>query len=243
MRSAQILEDPLAAQATHRVLSDRLRRILFRRSAAGDGREPVDVPGREGNDTTLAVLECDQPRQKAVHGPSLRLHARRPEFHREHGDHVGHFGKMIECGGLEQITPDRFDATFVEPRLAFRIGESSDSHNTSVAEAQGVKGAAGHPGQSRAHLAGHSEDDQVAFEASESVNDSLGRRAEQTVELLDIGDHLGNVGRVVDRHFASDGPGCSTLLRSRAGPQPAEIFHDSGTTDHPGQIARLAQSP
>ena len=107
--AAEMIEDTLAAQAAHRVLADRNGRVGLFRSTPCYGHEAIDIAGREGNDAAAPELEGDECRQQAVYGPCLRLHAGRPEFHREHRDDVGQLGKLLERIGLEQIATDRLD--------------------------------------------------------------------------------------------------------------------------------------
>ena len=56
--------------------------------------------------------------------------------------------------------------------------------------ADGVGGAAGHPGEGRPHLAGDAQDDQVAFEAGHRLQDPFGRRAEPIFQVVDVPDRV-----------------------------------------------------
>src|SRR6516162_1819275 len=73
---AEVLENPLATDTTHRVLTRGIQRIFLPRSAAGNGRESINISGRENRDSAVLVSVRNESWQERIRRPSQPLLAR-----------------------------------------------------------------------------------------------------------------------------------------------------------------------
>mgnify|MGYP003693605437 CR=1 FL=1 len=121
--SLSLLEHGVRARGSSSLsIADGSRTIFLARAGRGQWRcEPVDVPGREHDDSTAAISRADRARGKMrVHGPRERFVAVvDPELPAGHEDHVRRDQAAARARGfVEQIAADRLDPARLQSSAA-----------------------------------------------------------------------------------------------------------------------------
>src|SRR6185369_4348969 len=175
----------------------------FARARDADGRQAVDVSGREGDDPRRPIALGDERRHVRVHGPGERRRAARAELVAGGEDHVRRVGQRGDGGAVEQVAGDRFDAVLAEPVAHRAVAEAGDADDAALR-----RRALGQARQRRPHLAGDAEDEEVAVDRRQVVDEGARRPGEEFVERLDRREAFRQGRRVEKVHvsFAFGGP-------------------------------------
>jgi hypothetical protein len=91
------------------------------------------------------------------------------------------FWQRLDRGFVKQIATERFDAAGLQPRSHAGVAESGNADDAAVGQ-----GGLGEAGERRPHLAGDTEDHDVAIDFLQIVDQRLARPAQQLVERCNV---------------------------------------------------------
>ena len=120
-----MLEDALAAQATHRILAHRRGGIGLPRAATGRRDKAIDVARREGHDSAAGELAADEGGQMRIHRPGERLLTGRPKLHPGQVKHVGGVRQTLQRLLIQQVAANGFYAMPLQLGLEARPWKSA----------------------------------------------------------------------------------------------------------------------
>ena len=185
MLARKILEHALASDAGLRIFAGRVGGHVFAGTAAVHGHEGIDASGRERDDPGASETLRNQSGDVRIHRPGQRQVALGAEFAPGHEHDVGNFGQRLDGIFIEQVAIDGLDATRLQPVLHASVAKARHADDPPVGQ-----GGLGKARQRRPHLAGNTQNHDVAIHLAEIVDQRLARAAEQFVESGDIGNRL-----------------------------------------------------
>ena len=166
----------------------------------------------------------DQGRDVRIHRPGQRQIALGAELASGHEHDIWSLRQRLDGGFVEQVAIDGLDAAPLQPVLDGGIAEAGDADHAAIRH-----GGLGKARQRRPHLAGNTQNHDVAVDLAEIVDQRLARAAQQVVERGDIGNRCGQ-GVAGQQHVSSlvTAAGCRGRrtsapgrARARTAPRPA----------------------
>ena len=151
-----------------------------------DFDEWIDVAGRKGDDPRLRENLGHMCRHQDVHcpgevvGPAL---AKLPPGHEHDVADARQFG---DCGAVEQVATQGLDAPRFELVLHIGLAEAGDADHA-LAGSRPL----GEPGERRPHLAADAEDEDVAIDRSEIVDQRLRRPGHKIFQRVYVRECIG----------------------------------------------------
>ena len=150
----------------------------------------------------------DQGRDVRIHRPGQRQIALGAELASGHEHDIRNLRQRLDGGFVEQVAVDGLDAARLQPVLYGGIAESGDADHAALRH-----GGLGKARQRRPHLAGDTQNHDVAVDLAEIVDQRLARAAQQVVESGDIGNRL-RQAFARQQHVSSPSSYCSRMSRT-----------------------------
>jgi len=182
---AEVLKHPFTAEARLGIFPDRAHGSRLIRSGPVGRAERIDVAGRQCDDPRAAEPHRNPGRQIGVHGPGQGLVAGRAELAGGQVDDIRHLRQRRQGFLIEQIGGNRLDAVGFEPVANGRIGEPRSPNDPRLLTGL-VPRPPSQPSHGRSHLAGHTQQHQVALNPRH-VLDQRRRRPGHHFLKLDFG--------------------------------------------------------
>ena len=120
----------------------------------------------------------DQGRDVRIHRPGQRQIALGAELASGHEHDIRSLRQRLDGGFVEQVAIDGLDAARLQPVLDGGIAEAGDADHAALRH-----GGLGKARQRRPHLAGDTQNHDVAVDLAEIVDQRLARAAQQFVEM------------------------------------------------------------
>ena len=105
--------------------------------------------------------------------------------------------QLVASGAVEQVAGDRLDAVLAELVAHRAVAEAGDAD-----DAARRRRPLGQARQRRPHLAGNAEDEKIALDRRQIVDERARRPGEKVVERLDRSEAIGQGRRVEEVHVS-----------------------------------------